>query len=51
MTLKKTLAALSVATLPLTLAACAGDNSGSDSASGSASGDGIVTVNLSLIHI
>ena len=33
MTLKKTLAALSVATLPLTLAACDGDNSGSDSAS------------------
>ena len=43
MTLKKTLAALSVATLPLTLAACGGDNSGSDSASGS--GDGIITVN------
>ncbi|QRP59948.1 peptide ABC transporter substrate-binding protein [Corynebacterium minutissimum] len=43
MTLKKTLAVVSVATLPLTLAACGGDNSGSTAASGS--GDGIIVVN------
>lgn len=43
MTLKKTLAVVSVATLPLTLAACGGDNSGSTTASGS--GDGIIVVN------
>ncbi|OFT57500.1 ABC transporter substrate-binding protein [Corynebacterium sp. HMSC05E07] len=43
MTLKKTLAVLSVASLPLTLAACGGDDS--SSASGSGAGDNYVIVN------
>lgn len=43
MTLKKTLAVLSAASLPLTLAACGGDDS--SSASGSGAGDNYVIVN------
>ena len=41
MSIKKTLAVLSTASLPLTLAACGGDNS--NSATGS--GDGVIIVN------
>ena len=43
MSIKKTLAVLSTASLPLTLTACGGDNS--NSASGSGSGDGVIIVN------
>lgn len=43
MTLKKTLAVVTAASLPLTLAACGGDDS--SSASGSGAGDNYVIVN------